>query len=64
MNFTYLENLNLIELNTQEGKEVDGGNPYVGWIISAAAGSFLYGIVEDWNGNVAAFNSAYEQGRS
>jgi hypothetical protein len=59
-----LENLNLAELNAQELQEVDGGNPYVGWIISAAAGSFLYGIVEDWNGNVAAFNSAYQKGRT
>ncbi|MBC5837287.1 bacteriocin [Flavobacterium muglaense] len=58
-----VENLNLVELNVQEATEVDGGNPYVGWLLSAAAGSFLYGIVEDWDGNVEAFNAAYNKGR-
>jgi hypothetical protein len=57
-----LENLNLVELNAQEVQEVGGGNIYA-WVLSAMAGSFMYSIVEDWDGNVAAFNAAYEKGR-
>jgi hypothetical protein len=58
-----LGNLNLVELNAQEVQEVDGGNIYAAWFLSAMAGSFMYSIVEDWDGNVAAFNAAYEKGR-
>jgi len=57
-----LENLNLVELNAQEKKEVEGGWLY--WTLSALAGSFLYSVIEDWDGNVAAFNKAYYAGRN
>ncbi|MBF7092724.1 hypothetical protein IUY40_14400 [Flavobacterium sp. ALJ2] len=59
-----LDNLNLVELNAQEVETVEGGNPYLGWVISSMAGSFMYSIVEDWNGNVAAFEKAYSEGRN
>ena len=59
-----LETLNLVELNAQESSKVDGGNPYIGWVISAYAGSFLYSVVEDWDANVAAFEKAYREGRN
>ncbi|MFE3872289.1 hypothetical protein ACFX5F_13760 [Flavobacterium sp. ZS1P70] len=54
--------MNLVELNAQEKREMDGGNPYVMWVVSSFAGSFLYGVYEDWDANVAAFNSAYAAG--
>lgn len=59
-----LENLGLVELNAQEVQQIEGGNPYIGWVISSFAGSFLYSVVKDWNGNVAAFNAAYNKGRN
>ncbi len=48
-----LENLNLVELNAQEVKEVDGGWK---WIWQAALGNFIYNVFSDWEANVAAFN--------
>lgn len=47
-----LENLNLVELNAQEVKEVDGGK----WFWQAVAATFLYNVFADWDANVAAFN--------
>jgi hypothetical protein len=58
-----LENLNLVELNAQEMKEVGGGWGWAVWTASALSGSFLYSVIEDWDGNVAAFNDAYRRGR-
>jgi hypothetical protein len=57
-----LENLNLVELNAQEVQEVEGG--FWQWTVSALAGSFLYSVIEDWEGNVDAFNESYKKGRN
>jgi|TARA_B110000090_G_scaffold73047_1_gene83281 hypothetical protein len=49
-----LQSFGVQELNPKEIKQLNGGY----WFLSAMAGSFLYGVIEDWEGNVAAFNSA------
>ncbi len=56
-----LENFEVQELNSGELKENNGG--FIGWFASAIAGSFVYGVIEDWDGNVAAFKDAYNQAR-
>jgi hypothetical protein len=40
-------------------ESVNGGNPYVGGVIAGWIGTFLYEVVSDWNGNVAAFKRGY-----
>ena len=52
-----LESFGVQELNAKEIRETDGG--FAGWVVGAFLGSFLYGIVEDWDANVAAFEEAY-----
>ena len=57
-----LEKLGLVEMNSQEVQEVDGG--FWTWLGGTIAGSLLYETFQDWDGNVAAFKKAYNQGRS
>lgn len=56
------KNYDVLELS-QEEKMINGGNPAV-WLLGAFAGSFLYGVVEDWEGNVNSFKEAYHAGRN
>jgi len=50
-----LENYGVLEMNSQEIKETDGGGFWAA-IAVGAIGSFLYEVVNDWDANVAAFN--------
>lgn len=50
-----LENLNLVELNAQEVKEVEGGNPIVKRVIGYALGAI--GVYDAWSDFKAGWNS-------
>lgn len=51
-----LQSFGVQELDAKEVLDLNGG--YLLWLAAAFAGSFLYGVVEDWEGNMDAFNSA------
>jgi hypothetical protein len=50
-----LDNLNLVELNAQEVKEVEGGNPIVKRVIGYALGAI--GVYDAWSDFKAGWNS-------
>jgi hypothetical protein len=50
-----LANLNLVDLNAQEQKEVEGGNPYVAFL----ALSLAYDICSNWSSSCKSFMAGY-----
>jgi hypothetical protein len=53
-----LQSFGVQEMDVQDRKNINGGGFGVSWFVGAIVGNFLYAVVEDWEGNVAAFNSA------
>lgn len=54
MNKLELKSIGVQELDTNEMVNLDGG-----WFWPAAAATFLYNIVGDWNENVEAFKEGF-----
>lgn len=54
-----LEELEVKELHINEASCLSGG---VNWFWQAAAATFLYNCVADWEENIAAFKSGYDRG--
>lgn len=52
-----LENLNLVELNAQEIEVIDGGNPYVGWVVAGLAWDILSSPSASYHSFMAGFNA-------
>jgi len=57
-----LENYGVQELDIKETANIQGGWAGSGWFWPAAAATFLYNCVADWEENVAAFKRGSEAG--
>jgi len=57
-----LENYGVQEMNIKETTNIQGGYGLSGWFWPAAAATFIYNCVADWEENVAAFKRGSEDG--
>jgi len=59
-----LQKFEVEAINTIELESISGGNPWIAGMAAAWLGTIIYETVNDWEKNVAAFNSGYNSVRN